>query len=141
MSQDASKTKRKRANTKAARNQKILIDAANGATNADIVEKYGLSRQHVTRILNSDEMKAIVKRGESQIHAMVDKALKVIERALDSVDEKLAAEIAVRITKSVGALKDKVDVSHSYPKPTVIVKPDGTRVVMGVSDEEEEEND
>jgi hypothetical protein len=86
-------------------------------------------------------MKAIVKRGESQIHAMVDKALKVIERALDSVDEKLAAEIAVRITKSVGALKDKVDVSHSYPKPTVIVKPDGTRVVMGVSDEEEEEND
>lgn len=128
----------KRISTKRARNQKLLMDAVNGATNAELQEKYKLSRQQVTRILSGKEMREISKAGESELLKHNDKAIAKYVALLDSSDEHIVKGVCEKMLVSSGSLKVKQELELTRAKPTVIHKPNGSAVVLGTKEEDEE---
>ena len=60
--------------------------------------------------------------------------------AIKTVGEKVATEyIAARdLLKNFGSMKQQLDVSHTYPKPTIIQRMDGSQTILGAKNEDEE---
>lgn len=119
--------------------------AMNGATNSEIAEELGMCRNAVSRLLNSKETEEIIKAAESRVTRMVDKACGVVDKAMDDVQSTLdmtnGLKAALAVLTSLGVLKKKVDVSHSFPKPTVIKRMDGSEVVLGTTADQKDDND
>lgn len=135
MSQSEQKSKKRKNNARAMRNQKMMAEAAAGKTTNQIAAEFGVSRQAVNRVMSSEDAKQVVKNGNLKLTSLVDKALLVAEKVLDGHDLALAFQASVRVLKSVGIMRDKVDIAHSYPKPTVIKLMDGSEVVLGLEKE------
>lgn len=117
--------------------------AMTGATNSEIGAKLGMSRNGVSKLLNSKETEEVIKAAESRVTRMIDKACGVIEKAMDESqiinDMTNGVKAALAVLTSSGVLKKKVDVAHSFPKPTVIWRSDGTEVVLGTTADEEKQ--
>jgi DNA-binding CsgD family transcriptional regulator len=112
---------------------------ASGKSVTEIAGTLNMSRNGVSKLLNSDETKAIIQSAESRVTLLIDKAMRVVDEEMDiSPGEPNRLRAALSVLKSVGVIKEKIDMTHSFPKPTVIVKSDGTQVILGVSEEAEE---
>lgn len=125
-------------NSRRVRNQKIMADAAKGKHVAEIAKEHDLSTRQVIRVLSSDEQKLIIKRNESRLIAAADKAADKYINLLDSPDEKIVKGVSEKILISAGALKEKAEIAHTFPKPTVIKRRDGSEVVLGSKGDEDE---
>lgn len=119
------------------RNAKIRTDAIAGKSVPEIAKEIGLTRSQVHRILSSDETKAIIDQADSKLKGAISLAVDVLVEAMEiRRDSEVAMNTAVNsaktILKSYGVLKDKIEVEHTLPKPTVIVRPNGDKVYMGI---------
>jgi predicted transcriptional regulator len=138
------KTRRKKPDdSKALRNASMRAMAAEGMKTTEIADHFGVARQTVSKILNSEETKKVIKEAESRVTGMIGKSLDVVELALDdAIAGKLESmgnglKASLSDLKSSGNIKEKIELTHAFPKPTIIEKRDGTQVVMGVEEEEE----
>jgi hypothetical protein len=69
---------------------------------------------------------------------LIKKAMRVVDEEMDiAPGEPNRLKAALSVLKSVGVIKEKIDMTHSFPKPTVILRSDGTQVILGVSEENE----
>lgn len=132
---------RQKSPAKQARDLSIRADAAAGAKTSELAEKYGLKRHQVSNILSGEEVKRLVKEGESRFTLLVDKAIKKVEAALDQdFDLTNGLKAAITVLKSVGVAKDRMDIAHSYPKPLVIKRRNGKdEVIAGTTADIEKE--
>lgn len=133
MSESKSGKKRHRKNpAKQARDLSIRSDAAQGMTHAELHERYGLSRQQFTRILTSDETKALVKEQEDRVKRLLSRAVDMVEKALDApIADPVGMKAALSVLETYGLIKKNVDLTHRFPKPLVIKRRDGSEVVAG----------
>jgi predicted transcriptional regulator len=123
----------RRANpAKKARDNSIRAEAAMGKTTVEIAKEYGLVRQTVSGILNSDETKDLLKRSENRVKLMVDKALDRLENAIETGEDGTnALKAALAVLKNFGLIKESVDLNHRFPKPLVIKRTSGETVILG----------
>ncbi len=87
MEEQNTKPKRYRAQRSAAkrlRDSRVVEMASSGVPIKEIAGEMNIDRTTVTRILSSNEIKAIVNTANSRVHSLVDKALKTVEDAMDA---------------------------------------------------------
>lgn len=120
-----------RSGSKALRDTKIRELAAEGRTNLEIAEKLGIERKTVAKVLNNPETLEIVKRAEAAIHDMVPLALSTLVESMSDRINPARERVAMAVLKSVGALRDKVELAHQFPEPVVIRRRDGEKVILG----------
>jgi hypothetical protein len=120
------------------RNIQITAMALEGKPIQEIAKAVGLERHQITAILSSKEMAELVKQAESRVHGLIGKAIDTLDAAMDSrMDMASAVRSALAILKGTGALKDKLELKHTYPKPVIIEKLDGSTVVLGHEQDDE----
>lgn len=127
--------------TKALRNAAIEAKAIEGLNNQEIAQQTGLTPQHVSKILNSSEIKAKVKEAESRVAGMIDDALTTLHEAIKmgAIDPTNSLKAALAVLKNYGAIKDNVNVNLSLPKPLVIERRNGTQVILGTEADKDED--
>ena len=105
-----------------------------GLSTIEIAEQLGCSRATVSRALNSKTGKELFDDARERIKTLISKAINVYDESLaNSAKDMTNAQKAARdVLKNFGLLKDSIDISHSFPKPTVIKRlTDGSEVVLG----------
>lgn len=123
------------------RNLGIMNASASGKTQSEIADEFGLSRQRVNSILNSDEAKRLTDQARSHLQSILSEAVNTIEEALvlRHGDMRTAVNAALAVLKGTGVLKEKIE--HTVLKPFVLELLDGKEIVMGhkqeASDNEE----
>jgi len=130
-----------RSPAKKLRDAAIVEMAVAGSPIKEIAGKLNIDRDTVSDVLNSSaQTKAILKNAESRIYNLVGKAMDTVEAALDgrTVDMTNGFKSALAILKSCGVIKDKIDLSHSFPKPTIIHKLNGDQVILGSKQDDED---
>jgi predicted transcriptional regulator len=112
--------------------------AASGMSTTEIAGALNMSRNGVSKLLNAEETKCIIQAAESEVVGLIKKAMRVVDEEMDiAPGEPNRLKAALSVLKSVGVIKEKIDMTHSFPKPTVILRSDGTQVILGVSEENE----
>jgi hypothetical protein len=130
--------------TKMIRNKKIVDLALEGTrTQKEIAAEVKVDRTTVGRVLSSQEVKEILKKAQSRVNEMIDTALDTVNTAMTTshADMTNGLKASLAVLKSVGVIKDKVDLTHSFPKPTIIEKLNGDRVILGSRPVDEDESD
>ena len=138
MSKEGNRKPPKRAkgdsNAKKLKNATILASAIAGKSTTEIAAAMEMSRAQVKRILNSDETRAIVEAAESRITELIEKAICAYEEILDNpIDATNRRNVARDILKNAGLIRETVDLNHSFPKPLIIERSDGSEVVLGTT--------
>jgi hypothetical protein len=137
--------RRKKSAPKDLRDQAILKESLAGKSNNEIAETLGISYQHVSKVLNSEEVKAIVRQGESDITSTISESIMTLADALacrytiDGEGNKRlnlegmghALKAAFAVLKNAGLLRDSIDINHNMIVPYVIQRHDGSQVVLG----------
>jgi hypothetical protein len=136
---DKPRRKKPRAGSKKLRDQKIITKAINGESVTNIAKDMGMARQTVSGILNSEEVKAMIKAGENKMVEMVPLALKRVNDAMEDKYNAAGERCALAVLKSTGVLKDNTNVSHTFPEPVVIRRKDGSEIVLGSEIDRKEE--
>lgn len=134
--------RRKKSQAKELRDAKIRELAITGHTLNEIADSVGMERQQVGRILSNDETRELVKALENEIKLLGTEAVRTLMDAMAMRSEHQmmghAVKAAEKILKSIGALKERLELEHTYPEPTVIEKPDGTKIVLGYKEGKDE---
>ena len=132
----------RRSNAKRLRDASIIEMATEGRPIKEIAGKVDLHRNTVRDILDSAESRKIIQGAEARIFSLVGKCIDTLEKGLDesATDMNNAGKFALAILKSIGAIKDRVDLTHSFPKPTIITKRNGDQVILGSKIDSEEED-
>jgi hypothetical protein len=90
-----------------------------GQSNREIANVEHIDRETVGRILSQQEAVEMISRQRSRLQCMADKALTVVEQALDSDDPRVAVPVAVKIIENVlpkGPLVDRSDEQKKSPE-------------------------
>lgn len=133
------KTRQKKdSKAKALRDQQIIAEAMTGKTTNEIASQFDVSRQVVSKALNGEEAKQLLELGTARLQLLMTKAIDTLEHMMDNRGEfgmaGAAFQSAKTILKSLGVVRESVDMNHHFPKPCVIKRADGTEVVLGVED-------
>lgn len=120
----------------------IRAQALAGKPVGEIAKDMGMDRKQVSRILNSEETKQLIKESRAKIQAMVPDALETLHMTvLAREDRANALKASERVLKNSGVITDAVELNHNFPKPTIIHKLDGSTVVLGTTADVEEDED
>jgi predicted transcriptional regulator len=98
--------RRKQSAAKALRDQAVLASSLTGMTNQAIANEVGLSRQQVSKILNSDQVKLEIQSLQSRLAAGIEDALQTVLAAV-----KFEYEPARDLLKNFGAYQTKIELS------------------------------
>lgn len=123
---------RRKSGAKELRDLTILEKAKAGETANEIAEDLGVHRATVSKVLNSDEMKARIKVIDAQLSEGIPDAVALILLAVKT--DYIAAR---DLLKNFGSMKQQIDLNHSFPKPTIIHRSSGDTVILGVKEDEE----
>lgn len=127
-----SKKRRAKNTAKQVRDLAIRSEAAAGLTHEEIGAKYDLGRHQISKILNSDETKTLLKNSEDRVKRMIERALDALEDSLGiATDGGNRLKAALSVLKNFGLIRDTVDINHRFPKPLIIKRKDGSEVVAG----------
>ena len=88
----------------------ILEEHLNGKSNRQIAKITGRDRGTVSRILSQRDMVEIIEKQRSRLFEMTSKAVSVIERTLDSKNQRIAAPVAIKIAEATGILRKCIEV-------------------------------
>jgi predicted transcriptional regulator len=110
----------------------IIARSLAGETAGEIAADIGMSRQHVCKILNSDEVKAKAKEIDGRLAGAIDDAVETIMQAV-----KFDVNAAIKLLKNFGSMRESVDLNHSFPKPTVVKNLDGGEMILGTEEGDE----
>lgn len=130
-----------RSAAKRLRDAKMVEMALTGAPIKEIAAELNVNRDTVGDVLkDATETKKILKQAEMRIHSLVGKAIDTVEAALDgrASDMTNGFKSALAVLKSVGVMKDKIDLTHSFPKPTIIRRRNGEEVILGSRNDEDD---
>lgn len=121
MPQKPTKARQKRSKRRRLYTPKPVCDRVvalhfSGQSNREIATVEQIDRETVGRILSQQEAVEMVARQHSRLQTMADKALTVVEQALDSDDPRVAVPVAVKIIESVIPKGGVVDPAHAEPK-------------------------
>jgi hypothetical protein len=112
----------------------IRAQAMAGKPIGEIAQDMGMTRQAIRRTLNSEETKVILDDAKSRLTELVEQAVETVAHAVaERVDLTNALKASISVLKNSGLLKDSVDLNHTFPKPTVIHKRDGSTVILGTT--------
>lgn len=124
------------------RDIQVLAEAVQGKSETAIAKDLGINRRTVHKILTSDETKKLIAESESEIKGLITKSIRVIDKALDMhIDPDgmtHALKSAFGVLKSHGLIRETVNMEHSFPKPTIIERLDGSSVMLTTKPEGEE---
>jgi hypothetical protein len=124
------------------RNLGIMEAAASGKKQSDIAEDFGISRQSVNKILNSEDTRKLTEEATNRLKGLLGKAIDTVEYCLDSREEAYGKQPALTaglsVLKGLGVLTDKV--KHEGLKPFVMKLIGGGEIVMGHKAEDEKDN-
>jgi hypothetical protein len=135
----AKPTKRVQSPAKKLRNAQLLAKVASGVTIGDAAKELGMGRTQAREVLSAPEVQQMVARSISRIAALQDKAVDKLEKALELSGDRwpTALKAAMSILKSNGALKESIDVTHRFPKPTIIKRISGDEIEFGSKEGDE----
>lgn len=105
-------SKRKPNPTKQIRNTKIRADVMAGAKVPEIAEQYGITKQQVYRVLSATETEEIISEYRSKMTASIGKAFARLITSIDNDFDGKGLTAALALLKSVGLVRDSVDVTH-----------------------------
>lgn len=134
--EDKTKSDKKRqlSAAKEARNLAIRAEAAAGKTATELAKDYGLARQTVSGILNSEQTAELLRNSEDRVKRLIGKSIDRLEAALeDPADSTNGLRAALAVLKNFGLLRDTVEMNHNFPRPVVIERLDGCEIVLGTS--------
>ena len=128
---------------------KAIKKRIEGKSVREIAKEVGIAHATAYKIISSDEAKAAIERAKNKVTQMSDLALDVVREALllkDNPDTPhknmlIALKAAIPILESLGAINKNLNVNVEFPKPTIIVRPNGEHVQIGVSDVKTIEHD
>lgn len=120
--------------------REAMAKYAEGKTTSEIGQEMGVSRQVVSRLLNSEESKAILDKADDSIMRMMTKIVARAERIVDGGQDSDAIKLMLAFMKTKGLVKDAVEHHHKFPKPTVVKYKD-EKVVLGVVEKTEEDSE
>jgi predicted transcriptional regulator len=111
-----------------------------GMSTQAIADELGVARQTVSGYLNSRDVKEIIKAAQDRLKSLLDPAVDVYAMSLKNAkgDMTNAQKAAKDILKTFGVIKENLELSHVFPKPTVIKRVDGTEVILGTKNEDDE---
>lgn len=142
MTEDLTKgDKRRRSTAKKLRNLGMRAQAAAGKPVTEIAAEAGISRQAASKILNSDETKALLTESEDRIKGLISKAIKRLDDSISFADDTNALKAALSVLKSFGLVRETLKLEHSFPKPVVIDYGDGKREKFTAHREGDEDKD
>ena len=111
---------------KALRDRAVIEKAMEGKKTTEIASDLGMSRQAVSQVLNSDQVKAKIKDIDARLAQGIDDAIDLVLQAV-----KVDYDAAYDLLKNFGSMKAGVDLNHRFPKPLVIKRLDGSTTVLG----------
>lgn len=125
------------------RRAKALELRRKGLTTQAIADQLGITRQTVSEYLNSRNIKEMIEAENRRFAQHVAGSVDVYGYILSlaKTDPTNALKAAKDVLKTVGIVKETVDIAHSFPKPTIIKRLDGTTVVLGTEKVVEEIKD
>ena len=131
-----------RSTTRRLRDARAIALAVEGKTQKEIAGMIGIDRTTVGRILSSSEVKQLLKMAESRVNGLIETALNTVEKAMTTSAEDMTngLKASLAVLKSVGVIRDKIDLEHSFPKPTIIRRPNGEEVILGAARPEDDED-
>jgi hypothetical protein len=138
MDEQSTKPKRNRKQqgaTKQLRNAKIIAMALEGTGPNEIAKEVKMDRTSIYRILSSAEVKQLIAEVNSRAQSLLHKAMDTVEAAMDgsATDMTNGSKVAMAVLKTFGILKDRVDLTHTFPKPTIIRRRNGEEVILGTA--------
>jgi len=95
--------------TPRATQNRILEEHLNGKSIRKIAKMTGLDRGTVSRTLSQRELVEIVEEQRSRLFEMIPEAVSVMGSTLRSNDERLAASVAITMTKGTGILPKNIE--------------------------------
>lgn len=121
-----------------ARDIAILSQSAGGKNQRQIAKEFGLSRQRVNQILNSNETKSLVEEARSKLVGYATEAVETLHDAMVHRHSNMAVAVAAATTllKGLGVLTEKTEVSVN--KRFIVRFLNGEEVVMGAKPNEGE---
>lgn len=129
--------------TKEFRDQSIIAESMTGKTTNEIADQFDISRQTVSKALNGEEAKKLLSLGTARLQLLMTKSIDTLEYLMDNKHEfglaGSAFQSAKTILKSIGVVKETLDISHQFPKPLVIKRRDGSETVLGSENDKEEQ--
>jgi len=125
--------------TKAIRDYTIIEKAIAGKTQKEIANEMNVNRHTVRRSLTGAESKRILQEARERVVNLVSKALITVEKAMDGADTDMTngLKAALPVLETHQIITKNQNITHSFPKPTVIKRRDGSEVVLGSVTEEE----
>lgn len=111
-----------------------------GMSTQAIADELGVHRSTVSQYLNSRDVKEIIKAAQDRLKGLLEPAVDVYAMSLKNAagDMTNAQKAAKDILKTFGVIKENLELSHVFPKPTVIKRVDGTEVVLGSKTDDSE---
>lgn len=121
--------------------REAMAKYAEGKTTSEIGDEMGVTRQTVSKLLNSEESKAILDKADDSITRMITKIIKKSERIIDRGQDSDAIKLMLAFMKTKGLVKDAVEHHHKFPKPTVVKYKDEKMVIGVVPEDDKEDGD
>jgi predicted transcriptional regulator len=110
---------------------KVISEIAAGKSVGQVAKEMGMHRTTVSKILNSDEVKAKVQEIQGRLATGIDQA---VENMLDAVMNG-DLDASRDLLKNFGALQSKVEVDHKFPRPVVIHRLNGETFILGTPED------
>lgn len=109
----------------------------------EIADRMGVERTTISRYLNSQTVKEIVREAKKNLKTLLLPSIGVYAKAINKAEEDPGnARLCARdILKNFGVLRDEMDLNHNFPKPTVIRRKDGSELVLGAKNEDEDKKE
>lgn len=119
---------------------KAIKMRANGMGIVEIANALGVGRHTISRWMNSRDVKQVVNSAQNRLKALIEPSVSVFAKVIQNVDKDPtnALRAAKDVLKTNGIIKDNIEMSHVFPKPTVIRRVDGTEVILGAQQQLEE---
>jgi hypothetical protein len=94
---------------------RVIARYVNGESNRQIATEEKIDRGTVSKILSQQEALQMIARQRCRLQSMADKALDVVEQALNGDDPRLALPVAMKIVENVlpkGGIEETISIAN-----------------------------
>jgi hypothetical protein len=101
----------------------VLARHISGESNRRIATTEGIDRGTVSRILSQREVVEKIARYQSRVFDIVPEAIRVVEAALSSPDERIRTQAAIKVLEGTGVLnrggiEQAIEIANQASSPT-----------------------
>lgn len=118
------------------RDQEVIRKRMEGKKTQAIADEMGMSRQKVSEILNSEQVKKLITQIDNQLASGIEDAVQTVLAHV-----KFDYDAAYDLLKNFGSMKTNMTLEHKFPKAVVIKRPSGEQVILGTEQNLEDEKE